>query len=77
MRMSDGVFVYAVSDRTHSAVDDSVPDKGTGLDATTIDFAPDGAGTAATIFVGDSSDERRLRIAIYQATGAAYIYEEW
>jgi len=73
----DGVFVYAVDDEPHVAVDTDVPDEGTGLGVTMIDFAPDGAGTAATIFVGDQAGERRLRIVIFPATGAAYVFEEW
>ena len=73
----NGVRVHAVSDRTHIAVNDSVPVAGDGLGTLFVDFAPDGAGTARTIFIGDSAGERRLRIAVYRATGAAYIYEDW
>ena len=70
------VVVASTSDRTHSQADDSVPAAGTGLPAE-IDFAPDGTATAATIFVTDSADENKARVAIYRATGSAYAYYEW
>jgi prepilin-type N-terminal cleavage/methylation domain-containing protein len=70
------VRVASTSDRTHIQPDDSVPAEGAGLPAE-IDFAPDGTATAATIFVTDSADENKARVAIYRATGSAYAYYEW
>lgn len=71
-----GVEVYAKDDRTHIVPDDSVPSLGAGI-GTTIDFAPDGAGDAATIFIRDEADKRRVRVAVYGATGASYVWDEW
>lgn len=71
-----GVIIHAVSDKTHVAADDGVPAAGDGFDLT-IDFAPDGAGTARTIFVGDDDGERQLRIAVWGTTAAAFVYEYW
>lgn len=70
------VVIASTSDRTHIQADDSVPTVGTGLPVE-IDFAPDGTATAATIFVTDSADENKARVAIYRATGSAYAYYEW
>jgi prepilin-type N-terminal cleavage/methylation domain-containing protein len=70
------VAIAATSDRTHIQPDDGVPESGTGIPAE-IDFAPDGTATAATIFVTDSVDENRARVAVYRATGSAYAYYEW
>ena len=71
-----GISLYAVSNRTHQLPDDGIPNLGDGLGGG-IDFAPDGAGTAATVFLHDKNDRERWRIAVYRATGAAYLYEEW
>ncbi len=70
------VVVSSTSDRTHMSPDDSVPAAGAGLPAE-IDFAPDGTATAATIFVTDSGEEIKARVAIYRATGSAYAYYGW
>ena len=70
------VRIASTDDSTHIAPNASVPVEGTGLPAE-IDFAPDGSATAATIFVTDSADENKARIAIYRATGSAYAYYEW
>lgn len=70
------VVVASTSDRTHMQVDDSVPSAGSGLPAE-IDFAPDGTAIAATVFVTDSADEMKARVAIYRATGSAYAYYGW
>jgi prepilin-type N-terminal cleavage/methylation domain-containing protein len=70
------VVIASTSDRTHMAVDDNVPLAGAGLPAE-IDFAPDGTAVAATIFVTDSADEVKARVAIYRATGSAYSYYGW
>jgi prepilin-type N-terminal cleavage/methylation domain-containing protein len=70
------VRIASTSDVTHIEPGDSVPSEGAGLPAE-IDFAPDGSATAATIFVTDSADENKARVAIYRATGSAYAYYEW
>lgn len=70
------VVIASTSDRTHAAADDSVPAAGVGLPAE-IDFAPDGTATAATIFVTDTGEEVKGRVAIYRATGSAYAYYGW
>ncbi|HEU5055305.1 MAG TPA: type II secretion system protein [Kofleriaceae bacterium] len=70
------IVIAATSDRTHASPDDSVPNAGIGLPAE-IDFAPDGTATAATIFVTDSAEEIKARVAIYRATGSAYAYYGW
>jgi len=68
------VSISAWSDRTHTAPDDTVPDPGDGLGGF-IDFAPDGSGTAATIFIKD--DTLRYRVAVFRATGLSRIFAEW
>jgi len=70
------VRIASTDDRTHIQADDSVPTEGTGLPAE-IDFAPDGTATAATVFVTDSADENKARVAVYRASGSAYSYYEW
>lgn len=70
------VVIAATASRTHVEPDDSPPSPGAGLPAE-IDFAPDGTATAATVFVTDSADENKARVAIYRATGSAYAYYEW
>jgi prepilin-type N-terminal cleavage/methylation domain-containing protein len=70
------VFIRSMDDRTHMAVGDAVPAVGTGLGGT-VNFAPDGSGQAATIFVGDTNDKAFARVAIYRATGMAYVFNEW
>jgi Tfp pilus assembly protein FimT len=68
--------VALVDDSTHLYENTGVPAVGSGL-GSVIDFAPDGAGSAATIFVRDRNDRQRFRVAIYRATGTAYVYEGW
>jgi prepilin-type N-terminal cleavage/methylation domain-containing protein len=70
------VVIASTSARTHTNPDDSVPLAGVGLPAE-IDFAPDGTSIAATIFVTDSTEELKARVAIYRATGSAYAYYGW
>ena len=71
------VEVIAMSDRTHVLVNDSVPGPGVGLDGA-VEFRPDGsAAAAATIFIADSNDVKHMRVAVYPATGSAYVFGEW
>lgn len=70
------VSIASFDERTHIFEDDDVPAVGEGLPGV-IEFAPDGSATPATIFVTDSADEKRARVAVYRATGSAYTYYEW
>lgn len=70
------IEVAMVDDSTHLYENTNLPAIGDGL-GSVIDFAPDGAGSAATIFVRDRSDKQRFRVAIYRATGTAYVYGGW
>jgi prepilin-type N-terminal cleavage/methylation domain-containing protein len=70
------VFVASLDDVTHLNPGSSVPAVGAGLGGT-VDFAPDGAGQAATLFIGEESDRDRARLVIYRATGASYVYDQW
>ena len=70
------VFVRSMDDRTHLAPNDSVPAVGDGLDGA-VNFAPDGSGEAATIFVGDVNDKDHKRVTIFRATGTAYVFSDW
>lgn len=70
------IEVAMVNDSTHLYENTGVPAVGTGV-GSLLDFAPDGAGTAATIFVRDRADKQRFRVVIYRATGTAYVYEGW
>ena len=73
----DGVFINAMDSAVHIAPNTAVPGAGVGLDGL-IDFSPDGSGQAATIFIGDSSsDKKQARVVVYGATGTAYIYAGW
>ncbi len=71
-----GVRVAALDNRTHLTPGDGVPTIGAGLDGT-VEFAPDGAAEAATLFIGDDDGSRRSRVAIYRATGTVYVFEGW
>jgi prepilin-type N-terminal cleavage/methylation domain-containing protein len=70
------VVVAATSPRTHTEPDDGVPEAGAGLPAE-IDFAPDGSSDPMTVFITDSRDHGRARVAVYRASGSAYAYNEW
>ena len=70
------IEVMAIDDRTHIVKGDSVPSVGTGLDGS-INFAPDGIAEAATVFVGNTRDDTRARVAVYRATGSVYVFEGW
>ena len=61
---------------THVTDDTDVPEPGVGLPGV-IEFAPDGTATAATIFVTDSADDKRARVAVYRASGSVYTYQDW
>jgi len=71
------VVVSAVSTRTHIQPNDGVPPPGDLLPFDGLEFLPDGSAEAATIFITDSKSENRSRVAIYPATGSAYVYYEW
>lgn len=70
------VVIAAMDARAHDTSNDAPPAPGTGLPGA-IDFEPDGSANAATIFVSDFRFEDRARVAIYPATGSAYVYYEW
>ena len=76
LAVPDGVVIASADSITHVTDDTDVPEVGAGLPAT-IDFAPDGTADAATIFVTDSDDEKRARVAIYRASGSVYTYQDW
>lgn len=74
----NGVVMHSVDGTTHLAAGETMPDAGDGLgDSGLIDFAPDGAGAAATVFLSGDKGRLKTRIAIFRATGAAYVYDEW
>jgi prepilin-type N-terminal cleavage/methylation domain-containing protein len=70
------VFIAATDTRVHVTPDDGVPSLGAGLPFQ-VDFSPDGTSTAATIFVQDTYGAVRARVAVYKATGSAYVYSQW
>jgi prepilin-type N-terminal cleavage/methylation domain-containing protein len=71
------VAVISMSPLTHIVANDSVPAAGAGLNGA-VEFRPDGAAAAAaTIFVGDDNDVSHVRVAVYRATGSAYVFSEW
>ena len=70
------VEIYILDNKPHLNPNDSVPAEGAGLGGF-IDFAPDGSATAATVFVGDNTKERTARVAIFGATGTAYVFKGW
>ena len=72
----DQVEIVSFDDVTHVTDDTDVPEEGAGLPGT-IDFAPDGTASAATVFVTDSSDDYRARVAVYRASGSVYTYQDW
>jgi prepilin-type N-terminal cleavage/methylation domain-containing protein len=74
VEVPSGVRIAALDDSTHDVPDVAVAD-GTGL-GDFIDFAPDGAGQAATIFIEDET-KRQYRVAVFRATAAAQVYEGW
>lgn len=71
-----GVSIYAFEDRTHQAPADPVPNRGDGIPGV-IDFAPDGAGTAATIFITGADDDYEGRVTVFRATGAARQFDDF
>jgi Tfp pilus assembly protein FimT len=76
MSVPNQVVIASFDDVTHASSDTDVPTVGVGLPGT-IDFAPDGTATAGTIFVTDSADDKRARVAVYRASGSAYTYQDW
>ncbi len=76
LNVPKNVHVRKMDDRTHLAPNDAVPANGAGLDGV-VNFAPDGSGEAATIFVGDQNDKDHTRVAIFRATGIAYVFSDW
>jgi Tfp pilus assembly protein FimT len=76
LEVPDQVTVASFDDATHVTDDTDVPEVGAGLPAT-IDFSPDGSASSATIFVTDSADDKRARVAIYRASGSVYTYQDW
>lgn len=70
------VVIASFDPITHVVDDTDVPAPGEGFPGA-IDFAPDGAATAGTIFVTDSADEKRARVAVYRASGSVYTYQDW
>ena len=74
--LPDQVVISSFDTITHVTDDTDVPEEGAGLPGT-IDFAPDGTASAATIFVTDSSDDFRARVAVYRASGSVYTYQDW
>lgn len=69
------VVIAATDTRAHDSSNDP-PTLGAGLPGA-IDFQPDGSANAATIFVSDFRFEDRARVAIFPATGSAYVFYEW
>lgn len=70
------VEIAAVSTRTHLVPNDAVPGYGVGL-GDGVQFAPDGAGQAGTVFIGDTFGKLKSRAAFYRATGSVYVFEGW
>ena len=76
MTVPDQVLIASFDEVTHVTDDTDVPAEGEGLPGA-IDFAPDGSATAGTIFVTDSADDKRARVAVYRASGSVYTYQDW
>lgn len=43
----------------------------------TLDFAPDGSGQGATLFVGEPSRSGNARVLVFSVTGTALVYDRW
>ena len=72
------VSVVSMSDQTHAVPNSSVPAPGAGMTNAAVEFRPDGAAAAAaTIFIGDARDVSHVRVAVYRATGSAYVFNDW
>jgi prepilin-type N-terminal cleavage/methylation domain-containing protein len=57
----------------------ATPTAGDGIGALggVIDFSPDGSAQSATLYLGNAQGSHRARVAIYRATGTAYVYDGW
>lgn len=71
------VFIASVDTVTHMAEGNAVPTEGTGLPSTSIELLPDGSAESATVFIRDAPDNDRQRVAIFRATGTAYVFKNW
>ena len=70
------ILIDAVDDTTHVDPAGASPGTGAGYDLEVL-FAPDGSGTAATIFIHDVSGRSQSRVAVFGATGLARAYRGW
>jgi prepilin-type N-terminal cleavage/methylation domain-containing protein len=71
-----GVRIDSFDTTTHLVANSSVPSPGDGLPGA-IDFAPDGSAQSGTVFITDISDDEKVRVIFYRASGAAYMRSEW
>jgi prepilin-type N-terminal cleavage/methylation domain-containing protein len=70
------VLVGAMLNATYIA-DGSGATEGTYGPPNTIEFYPDGSAESATIFLRSFADDDRRRVAIFRATGTAYVFKDW
>ena len=69
------VMIAAADTFTYLAPGSGVVD-GDGMPAF-IHFAPDGSGESATVFLRNDANDDRQRVAIFRATGSAYVFKSW
>jgi prepilin-type N-terminal cleavage/methylation domain-containing protein len=70
------ILIDSVDDTTQVDPTGSSPGAGVGYDLEVL-FAPDGSGTAATIYLNDVSGRSQSRVAIFGATGMGRAYRGW
>jgi prepilin-type N-terminal cleavage/methylation domain-containing protein len=71
------ILIDSLDDTTHvDPIGKSPVGTGVGYDLEIL-FAPDGSGTAATIYISDVSGRSQSRVAIFGATGMARAYTGW
>ena len=71
------VYIVAKDFMTHITNGVQVPPEGDGLPNATVEFLPDGSAESATIFLRDTNGRDRRRVAIFRATGTAYVFKNW
>ncbi len=71
------VYIVAKDFMTHITDGVQVPPEGDGLPNATVEFLPDGSAESATIFLRDTAGKDPRRVAIFRATGTAYVFKNW
>jgi prepilin-type N-terminal cleavage/methylation domain-containing protein len=70
------IVIDSLASRTQVDATGDSPGTGLGFDLDVL-FAPDGTGTASTIYISDVRGRSRARVAIFAATGMGRRYQGW